>query len=229
MSAAGLAGWLLVIGGMLAAGITLITTQAIIPWTLGAGVLVADAGMVLVAANDAWPAQWEAGMRAYDRRAWRACQGLGDIGRVTALWCEGLIRQTPAHMGPPCTETLPYLDILASLNRHGPMITTNSQAAEGYLHMGDVRAWNAWVQGACTAGTWRRLGRQCVSAGLCVEELHSRAADDECSFYADRCPAARSKLEAAVWLVIYDPEPGRNDRLWPVLKALAAWEEVPHG
>jgi hypothetical protein len=41
-------------------------------------------------------------------------------------------------------------------------------------------------------------------------------------FWMDRCPLARGELEAAWYVIITDPEPGRNDRLWPALERFAA-------
>jgi hypothetical protein len=163
-------------------------------------------------------------MNRRDRAKWRTANSLADLGELTAQWCEGTITQTPGHLGPPDAETVPYLGLLAALNRTGQVVTTNSQAAGSHAWPGlpEVTSWNAWVVlFAERAWVDRHVG-SLTDPWLTVRAMPRRAWRDEVSFYRDRItPAATVDLLAARYIWICDPTPGRNDRLWPALQALA--------
>jgi hypothetical protein len=147
-----------------------------------------------------------------DRRRWAAARDLRDLGELTALWCAGDIAQTPAHYGGPAPETLPYLQLLAAVNRRG-LVTTNSQAAG--------RDWNAWVDGFVTPDALSRLAACTAGSPLVLGPHSPYAAREECYWYCRSCPAAGPSVEAACFIQISDPQPGRNGLLWPALAAFA--------
>jgi len=154
-----------------------------------------------------------------DRRLWASAGSLADLGELTAQWCAGAITETPGHAGPPDDETLPYLDLLAAVNRAG-FVTENSQAAD--------RDWTAWVCGFADSATTGWLLSDAAGAGLTGKGLEPRAQEEIRYWYLRRCPQARSAIQAARLIWIEDPEPGRNDLLWPVLAAFASGDH-PNG
>lgn len=160
-------------------------------------------------------------MNRHDRRAWRGAATLAQIGELTAQWCEGKLTQTPAHLGPPDIETLPWLRTLAALNRTGWAVTTNSQAA----HVGgwyEDTAWCAWVIGFATQEgmAWLQDAAKDEPA-LSLAFLEDRAWADELGLYRSRCPRARRELNEALMFCLMDPVHGRRRPLWGRLDALA--------
>ena len=152
-------------------------------------------------------------MNGHDRRHWASAGCLADLGELTAQWCEGHLTQTPSHAGPPAAETLPYLDLLAAVNRAG-FVTENSQAAGP--------EWTAWVCGFADAGTAARLAAEVAFTRLAFKGMPWAARRGMRHWYRCSCPAARRAIRAARVLWLEDPEPGRNDLLWPVLAAFAS-------
>jgi hypothetical protein len=178
---------------------------------------------------------FEGDMPRADRARWAAASSLADLGEMNVAWLHGEIRQTPSRCGPPQDETIPHVEVLAAVNRAG-FVTTNSQsaitAAEAAEH-----GWmecEAWVCGLAGDETLGRLRAALAGTPLLIgwtrgRESHGtecryarRAWRDETHFYSDRCPDAAAGLRAAWWVIISDPEPGRNDRLWPAIEAFSA-------
>jgi Domain of unknown function (DUF6919) len=149
----------------------------------------------------------------HDRRHWASAGCLADLGELTALWCEGHLTQTPGHAGPPAAETLPYLDLLAAVNRAG-FVTENSQAAKPGR--------TAWVCGFADVGTAGRLAAAAAATRLTVGDMPWAARREMRYWYRRSCPAARKAIRAARVVWAEDPQPGRNDLLWPVLAAFAS-------
>jgi Domain of unknown function (DUF6919) len=149
----------------------------------------------------------------HDRRHWASAGCLADLGELTAQWCEGHLTQTPGHAGPPAAETLPYLDLLATVNRAG-FVTENSQAAKPGR--------TAWVCGFADSATTGWLLSDAAGAGLTGKGLEPWVQKEIRYWYLRYCPRARSAIQAARLIWIEDPEPGRNNRLWPVLAAFAS-------
>lgn len=152
-------------------------------------------------------------MKRADRRRWAAARTLPDLGELTAQWCTGQVAQTPGHAGGPCPETLPYLDLLAAVNRSG-FVTEGSQAAGP--------TWTAWVYGFADGPTAGRLIPDAAAAGLTARGLEPWVQEEIRYWYLLRCPHARAAIRAARLVWVEDPEPSRNDRLWPLLAAFAA-------
>jgi hypothetical protein len=168
----------------------------------------------------------EGHMSKADRTRWRTARSLADVGELTAAWLHGEIRQTPTHSGPPQDETIPYIDVLAAVNRAG-FVTDNSQAAVSD-EWGECEA---WVSGLVSEETLARV--LAALAGTPLVTVGARGRDklgngsrgawrDTIGSTGDRCPRAVREICAAWRITITDPEPGRNDRLWPALSAFAA-------
>jgi hypothetical protein len=136
-------------------------------------------------------------------------------------------------------------DALVALNRAG-VLTKNSQAGEdgpgfdgalwvqfaavdgladdatvGWL--ADAIAWtglqlavNRWVD------VTFREGQPCTRFGGEWTRAMRKHIRDDWTGYGICQPEAVAELAASNWVVVYDPEPGRNDRLWPLLTAAAA-------
>lgn len=153
-------------------------------------------------------------MNRADRRRWASARCLTDLGELTAQWCMGGIVETPGHAGPPARETLPYLDLLAAVNRAG-FVTENSQAAG--------RSWTAWVCGFADAGAAVRLTAAAAGTGLAIEDVPPAGRREIRYWYRHRCPAAAAAIGAALLIWVEDPQPGRSDVLWPVLAEFAGF------
>ena len=165
-------------------------------------------------------------MSRKDRARWRSAVSMADLGELVIAWLHGEVVQTPGHCGPPDDETYPLIPDLEVINRGG-FITDNSQLAEtegGY-------AWNTWVSGFADDATLKRLRRAVKGTPLTLEACRGkthgcyrkwwhlpRCPRNECTdFWADKCPKAAAALWETWWVHIEDPEPGRNDLLWPAL------------
>jgi hypothetical protein len=157
---------------------------------------------------------------------------MADLGELVVAWLNGEIEQTPGHGGPPDPETIPLIPALTLANRAG-FVTDNSQLAESI----DGRTWCAWVSGFTTDEGLERLRKALAGTGLemaaCRGRVHECSkrlfwpcpGDESVSFWLDRC--GRVAGLADVWTVMLgDPEPGRNDRLWPALERFALAAEV---
>jgi hypothetical protein len=158
-------------------------------------------------------------MNRRDRAAWKSAVTWADLGERVVGWLNGRITQTPGHLGPPDPETIPLIPALTAANRAG-FVTDNSQSADG--------PWEAWVVGFASDATLAGLRAAVAGTPLiltaCRDREHAcqwrRCPRQELlGYWAARCP--RAELAAAWWVVITDPEPGRNDRLWPALAAFA--------
>ena len=165
-------------------------------------------------------------MSKADRTRWGTARSLADVGELTAAWLHGEIRQTPTHCGPPQDETIPYTDVLTAVNRAG-FVTDNSQAAAS----GDWGECEAYVSGLVSKETLTRVLAALDATPLVIDGARGRdklgngsrrAWRDTVSFTTQRCPRAAREIRAAWHITITDPEPGRNDRLWPALSAFAA-------
>lgn len=169
-------------------------------------------------------------MKRSDRRAWRSARTLADLGELVIRWLDGEIEHTPAHLGAPERETIPLIPVLTTLNRAG-FITDNSQRAESMRG----ETWNAWVCGFASDEVLARLGEAVAGTPLlltacrnCHHECGQRADEwwhcpwkDTADFWAGRCPRAADGIYACWYVCVSDPEPGRNDLLWPALEGIA--------
>lgn len=176
-------------------------------------------------------------MNRADRDKWRSARTLPDLGELVIAWLNGRIRQTPGHCGSPDAETVPLIPALTVINRAG-FITDNSQLAESR----DGRTWNTWVSGFATSAMLARIRETCDGTDLevsaCRDHVHEchRAGRRgqgffwacpwrECTgFWASRCPGVADELWDCWFVVVEDPEPGRNDVLWSVLATIATGE-----
>jgi hypothetical protein len=165
-----------------------------------------------------------------DAARWRDCRTMADLGEAVVAWLAGEVTQTPGHCGPPAEETYPLIPSLIVLNRAG-FVTDNSQLAGN----ADGHTWNTWVAGFATDETLARLRAAVDGTPLILRACRGR--DHECGhrrfalppcprgdvtdFWATACPQAADLLWEAWWVYAEDPEPGRNDRLWLALEAIA--------
>ena len=182
-------------------------------------------------------------MNRRDRKAWKAARALDDLGETVIRWLNGEITQTPSHMGPPAAETIPLIGELTVMNRGG-LITVNSQRAGTR----EDRAWTAWVCGFAndavllilreavkgtplTLCACRQVHHECEQSGLwcCCPWV------DETRFWSERCPSVADDLHDSWLVTVEDPEPGRNELLWPALayalsgETRGCWCHAAHG
>ena len=168
-------------------------------------------------------------MNRADRRRWKQAATLADLGELVIAWLNGEITQTPGHLGPPDPETIPLIPALTLANRAG-FVTDNSQLAE--THEG--RTWNTWVEGFATDATLILLREAVAGTPLILTACRRRVHEcdrahrwsycpwnEATGFWADRCPDVADELYGSWYVGIADPEPGRNDVLWPALERLA--------
>jgi hypothetical protein len=153
---------------------------------------------------------------------------MADLGELVIAWLLGEITQTPGHYGPPCDETIPLIPSLTVLNRGG-FVSDNSQLAESI----DGHTWNTWVDGFATDETLTRIRKAVVGTPLIVRACRGRIHQHErnrfvhvpcprtdvTDFWATACPQVADALWDTWFVTIEDPEPGRNDLLWPVIAA----------
>jgi hypothetical protein len=177
------------------------------------------------------------GMSRRDAERWASAAGMDDLGELVTAWLRGEIAQTPGHCGPPCGETIPLTGVLTLVNRAG-FVTENSQRAGSR----GARIWNAWVEGFASGGTVKRLREMTDGTELNIVACRSGAHEYDGSlirhlaicprravlgFWCDACPGAAAELAETWSVLVEDPEPGRNDRLWSALEAFAA--RAPRG
>lgn len=171
-------------------------------------------------------------MNRADRRRWRQADTLANLGEMVVAWLNGQIRETPGHMGPPEQETIPLIPALTLANRAG-FVTENSQRADSR----DGQTWNAWVEGFASDDVTRRLREMTGNGPLRMVACRGSAHEYEegslfrhlrdcplrevLGFWSEACPGAADDLGRAWYVLIEDPEPGRNERLWPALEAFA--------
>jgi hypothetical protein len=165
------------------------------------------------------------GMSTREAARWAACEDPADLAGLIVAWLDGRVAQNPDHEGPPDPETMPLRAVLAAVNRAG-FLTDSSQRA-------GCQQWrNAWVAGfVFSRPVLGRLEAALARAGL---ELEACRQEDSCDpgcprtevarFWAQACPLAADWIDGAWWVYAEDPEPGRNDRLWPALAAFARSE-----
>lgn len=181
---------------------------------------------------EAWLPGRYTGMSDRDRKRWASAKSKKDLGEMVIAWLEGEIQQTPGHCGPPCEETIPLIPALTLANRAG-FITDNSQRADRDEPTGLV--WEAWVSGFASDAVLADLRR--AISGTPLEMVACRDRSHECQrmafllrfcpwpdsmeFWGDCCPGVASELEACWYVTIRDPQPGRNDVLWPALERFA--------
>lgn len=180
-------------------------------------------------ADLAWQAReflsrFTTGMSRKDAARWKTARTMADLGELVIAWLNGEITQTPGHCGPPCRETIPLIGALTVINRGG-FVTDNSQLAETW----EGRTWNTWVQGFASDETIARIREAAEGTRLIVRACRGRTC--ECGrhwlppcgrrgvtgFWASACPDAADALRGTWWVYVEDPEPGRNDLLWPAL------------
>jgi hypothetical protein len=172
-------------------------------------------------------------MNRRDRAVWKSAVTWADLGERVVGWLNGRITQTPAHLGPPAPETIPLIPALTAANRAG-FVTDNSQAAD----RDGARVWEAWVAGFAAEDTLAALRAAVAGAPLVLTACRGRFHGshnggrwgcpwrDSVDFWSHRCPAMAAQLWDAWYAVVTDPEPGRNDRLWPALATFAERKAV---
>lgn len=174
-------------------------------------------------------------MNRADRRRWRQARTLADLGELVVAWLNGDLIETPGHMGPPDDETIPLIFTLSLINRSG-FVTDNSQRADSL----NGNTWGAWVAGFAPGAVLARI--RAAAEGTPLTVAACRGGVHECGaqrlvwcpsflrpcpgkeargFWADRCPEVAGEIRDTWYVTAADPEPGRNDRLWPALVRLA--------
>lgn len=104
---------------------------------------------------------------ADDLAAWRSARTLSDLGELNARWLEGDIGQQPGHLGGPADETIPFIPLLAKLNRTGFVTISSQPGYDGPGHDGARWQQRAGVQGFIgSAEPMRHIRDLAVRAGL---------------------------------------------------------------
>ena len=168
-------------------------------------------------------------MNRPDRRRWRQAATMADLGELVVDWLNGTVEQTPSHLAPPDPETIPLIPALTAVNRAG-FVTENSQLAETR----EGRSWNTWVAGFASERALRWIREAVDGTPLVLRACRGRA--HECGkrlpwgfcpgkeargYWRHRSPDAAGELANAWWVMLCDPEPGRNDLLWASLEKFA--------
>lgn len=183
-------------------------------------------------------------MKRADRKRWAGARSLADMGILTVAWLHGDLGQTPGYGAPADPETKPHIPVLAAANLAG-FVTDNSQSASSPAEAEQHGwQWNAWVCGLVDHASLARLRAAIDGTPLDLEawcrgrEHHGHDTrwpfrwwhcprHDVTGLYANRCPGAATQIAAAWHVVLADPQPGRNDRLWPALERFAAASGAP--
>jgi hypothetical protein len=169
----------------------------------------------------------ETRMSRADAARWKSARTMADLGELFIAWLNREVDWTPGHCGGPCDETLPLIPALTVINRGG-FVTDNSQLAETW----EGRTWNTDVDGFATDETLAKIRAAAEGTDLtvlaCRDRYHEHRGKfrfqpcprrDVTDFWADACPDAADELWGTWWVYIEDPQPGRNDLLWPTLAA----------
>lgn len=167
-------------------------------------------------------------MPAEQRERWQAPRNVPGLARTCALYLEGRIPSQPAYQPNRGIdqETQALVPLLARANRAG-FYTIQSQPAQP----GGGQALNAFVVGFAECSTAMRIHYLLCGSGLSYLFRRPRytliqrgkvswkpsTARQIRNNYAVCHPAAVDALVDAVQVVIEDPMPGRDDRLWPLL------------
>jgi hypothetical protein len=187
-------------------------------------------------------------MSSGDRARWLSARTLADLGELTAQWLEGKILHSPSYPEPD-PETTELIPVLAAANRAG-FVTHQSQP--GVPRCADGSAQRANVSGFAGPDAFARLMTAASSADLIVTAARALDGSEERQFgplfaitldegeeftwdgialsrsilhsdYRQEChPSVIDELCSAWQITLIDPAWGRNDVLWPVLKAFAA-------
>jgi hypothetical protein len=176
---------------------------------------------------------------------WKNAATVADLGQAMADWLEGRLRTWPGYGDTrPDDETRHLIPTLAAACRAG-YVTTNSQPGLTPSRGHDGRIWRqrAWVEGWITdTALLGRIKTAAKRQGITVithqpgsrsrEYVPITEADGECctgvghhighrKLIATEWPGigrhALHELRAATFLVLIDPEWGRDNRLWPAL------------
>lgn len=187
------------------------------------------------------------GMTAQVKARWAATESLADVAELTAQWLLGLLPAQPGYHGGVDVDDLDdsvdvpvgMAGLLAGVNRAG-LLTTGSQI--GYTGPGYGGDWqqNAAVEGLIGGDDYRRLQQLCQQAGAktaiggpgVTVTIHNgrrwtifgaarHDLGDTWTGYGMCGRRAVDELKTALAVVVYDPEPGRNDRLWGALAEFA--------
>jgi hypothetical protein len=183
------------------------------------------------------------GMSVQDAALWRGARTLADLGELTARWLEGTVGSVPGTMPGygPDEETGPLVPVLAAANRAG-YVTNFSQPGES------DNGWTqrAAVHGFASAATFKAIATTAADADLIITAARATEAnwstrivvtidngrentwagdpwsrEEVQDGYGDCCdPAAVETLCRAWQVTLIDPQWGRNDHLWDVLRTL---------
>jgi hypothetical protein len=179
--------------------------------------------------GEAWLRLDFTSMSKHDRARWAGARSMADLGELVVAWLHGEIQQTPGHCAPPCDETIPLIPALTAANRAG-FVTDNSQRADGWDWQ-----WEAYVSGFAADADLARLREAAAGTPLVITACRRRHHEhehptggwtgcprrDQNGFWCDRSPRVAKEIRAAWYVVITDPQPGRNSVLWPALETFA--------
>lgn len=182
-----------------------------------------------------------------DKAVWAACATAADVRAATVRWLTGTLRSQPGYCGPVDVDEddAPGLTgTLVALNRAGVLTTQSQAAADGAGFDGAHWRQVAAVQGLADDATVAWLAETVAGTGLelavdCWVEVTFRDGRPFTRFgggwsrsevrrlrdcwtgYGVCRRSAVDELVACRWVVVFDPEFGRDDRLWPTLRAAA--------
>ncbi|WP_430786959.1 DUF6919 domain-containing protein [Actinoplanes sp. G11-F43] len=172
-----------------------------------------------------------------DRVWWLSATTIPELARVGALWLEGWIGSQPAYAPGygPDTETLPFVPLLADVNRAG-FYTTGSQAPDsGVPGLQVTTSLDGFADDAVTArllsllrgsglawSAWHQSSRRFESENRRRRAWRGHPAREITDFWGSCRAEAVDALRAGWQITITDPQPGRGRLLWPVLAAFAA-------
>ena len=168
----------------------------------------------------------ETRMSRHDATLWRSARDMAGLGELVIGGLRGDPEWTPAHGGGPDPETIPLIPYLEVLNRGG-FITDCSQRAESDGSF----TWNTWVHGFAADDVLARLRGAVAGTPLTLKACrgdvhdcrHHRLPIPFCprnvatSYWAGACPEVSADLWRTWWVRVEDPQPGRNDLMWPAL------------
>jgi hypothetical protein len=189
-------------------------------------------------------------MKKVDQRCWAATRSLREVAELTALWLEGKLASQPGYL-PDCgpdAETADLVPTLVALNRAG-WLTDVSQPGWGPGPGYDGATWaqRAGVGGFTDPRLADRIEAAACAAGLIVVRhdgasrwagrnsvtVTTRSACPHTGFgarwsrrelssqYLECGNRAVAEIKKATQLTVVDPEWGRDDLLWPVLRRQA--------